>query len=184
MITTALAAGAVAASLLVERLGAGGALLAAGGLTVVLAMVAWPRVRAADDAAIIPEAELALLRTVPFFRPLQLDTIERLAGAVGRMHVPSGQVVVRQGEAGDRFFIVASGRLETLVDGRETRVLGPGDSFGEIALLRAVPRTATVRALEPAVLATLARDDFLGAVTGHEESVALADDVVRTHLGA
>jgi MFS family permease len=103
VITGALAAGAVTASLLVDLFSAGSALLAGGALMVLVAVVAWPHVRAADDAVVVPETELVLLRTVPFFRPLQLDVIERLAAALERLQVPPGVEVTRQGDPGDRF---------------------------------------------------------------------------------
>jgi len=182
LVTLALAAGAVSASLLVERLGPAGALLAAGTITTVLVVVTWPAVRAADDAAVIPDRELSLLRGVPFFRPLQLTTLEALAGSLARVAVPAGSVVVREGDPGDRFFIVESGRLRTTVDGRPIGFLGPGDFFGEIALLRDVPRTATVEAIDPATLHGLGREPFLAAVTGHAGSSTAAETVVRTRL--
>jgi MFS family permease len=183
-VTAALAAGAVTASILVDRLGPTGALLTAGGLEVVLAVVSWPWVRRVDDAAVVPERELRLLRGVAFFRPLQLTTIEDLAGRLEDVHVTAGAEVVRQGEPGDCFFIVESGRLEAVIDGVPVSELGPGDSFGEIALLRDVPRTATVRAIADATLVSLAQDEFLSAVTGHTDSAAAVEAVVTSRIGA
>jgi MFS family permease len=182
-VTAALAAGAVTASLLVDRLGPTGVLLAAGGLEVALVVISWPWVRRVDDSAVVPERELRLLRGVAFFRPLQLTTIEDLAGRLEDVPFAAGTDVVRQGEPGDRFFIVESGRLEAVIDGRPVRELGPGDSFGEIALLRDVPRTATVRAIEDSRLASLAQDEFLSAVTGHTDSATAAEAVVTARMG-
>jgi len=85
-------------------------------------------------------------------------------------------------DSGPRGVVIESGRLETIVDGEHVRELGPGDSFGEIALLRDVPRTATVRALSDASLAILARGDFLGAVLGHTESAVAADAVATSRI--
>ncbi|HET9345066.1 MAG TPA: cyclic nucleotide-binding domain-containing protein [Candidatus Limnocylindrales bacterium] len=182
IVTAALAFGPVAASLLVDGLGAPAALVVAGAIPIVLVAIAWPVLSSADDAAVVPERELRLLDSVAMFKPLQLTTIEQLAEGLRRQPVAAGSDVVRQGEAGDTFYIVESGRLEALVDGRVTTQLGPGDSFGEIALLRDVPRTATVRALEPSLVMTLAREPFLAAVASHGESIAAADEVVRTRL--
>jgi MFS family permease len=182
-VTASLAAGAVAASLLVNWLGPSGALLAAGGLEVVLAVISWPRIRTVDAAAVVPERQMRLLRSVAFFRPLQLTTIEDLAGRLENVNAPAGADIVLQGEAGDRFYIVETGRLETLIDGEPIRALGPGDAFGEIALLRDVPRTATVRASTDATLASLTREDFLSAVTGHTDSATAAEAVVTSRVG-
>jgi CRP-like cAMP-binding protein len=92
-------------------------------------------------------------------------------------------VDIRQGDHGDRFYVVESGRVCVSVDGSSGRELGPGDSFGEIALLRDVPRTATVEAETEVVLQTLEREDFLEAVTGHPPSARAADAVVGARLG-
>ena len=183
-ITAALAAGAVTASLLVDLLGPIGALLTAGGLEVALAAISWPWIRKVDEAAVVPERELRLLRGVAFFRPLQLTTIEDLASRLEDVRVTAGSDIVRQGDVGDRFFIVESGRVETLIDGEVVRQLGPSDSFGEIALLRDVPRTATVRAITNASLVSLAQDEFLSAVTGHTDSATAAEAVVTARVGA
>jgi CRP-like cAMP-binding protein len=91
-------------------------------------------------------------------------------------------VVVRAGDAGDRFYIVDSGELE-IVNGAHG-IARHGDFFGEIALLRDVPRTATVRAIEPLRLYAIARDDFVGAVTGHAPTLAAAELVMAGRLPA
>jgi hypothetical protein len=182
VIAASLSAGPVAATLLVESLGAGGALVVAGALPIVLTIAAWPVLRFADDAAVVPQPALRLLGGVPMFRPLQLTTLEALAGRMVRREAAAGSDVIRQGEQGDTFYIVLSGRLEALVDGREVGELAPGDSFGEIALLRDSERTATVRTLEDSELVELGRDAFLAAVTSHDASVAAADEVIRARL--
>jgi CRP-like cAMP-binding protein len=91
--------------------------------------------------------------------------------------------VVSQGDPGDRFYVVAEGRLGVWVDGvQRPHVLGPGDSFGEIALLHRVPRTATVAALTPVRLLAIDAADFLRTVTGHPDGERLAADVAQAHL--
>ena len=90
--------------------------------------------------------------------------------------------MVRQGEPGDRFYIVAEGEVEVVVDGRVVRTEGAGDHFGEIALLRDVPRTATVRAVTDTELYALERDEFIAAVTGHAATAEAADAAVATRL--
>ncbi len=73
---------------------------------------------------------------------------------------------MREGEPGEHWYVVDSGAFEVHADGRLLRRLGPGDCFGEIALLRGVPRTATVTATEPARLYALGREEFLSTVLG------------------
>ena len=94
------------------------------------------------------------------------------------MRFPAGATVITKGEPGDRFYIVEDGEVEI-----EGNVFGPGSSFGEIALLRDVPRTATVTASTDVVLQALERDEFLAAVTGHESSAQAADALIAHRLG-
>jgi MFS family permease len=184
VIAAALAAGPVAAALLVDAVGAGWTLVVAGALPVALTVVSWPVLRSADDAAVIPQPALRLLTGVAMFRPLQLTTLETLAGRMILRDAPAGTDVIRQGEQGDTFYIVDSGRLTTIIDGTAVNELGPGDSFGEIALLRASERTATVRALEDGRLVELAGEPFLAAVASSGDSTAAADAVVTARLAS
>jgi CRP-like cAMP-binding protein len=107
--------------------------------------------------------------------------LEHLAGAAEEVTAENGAAIVSQGEAGDHFYIIADGEAAVYAPG-ETIVLGPGGFFGEIALLRDVPRTATVRAVGPARLLAIQRDDFVAAVTGHAPSAEAADAVVAQRL--
>ena len=99
-----------------------------------------------------------------------------------RVEVTAGTRVIRQGDPGDRFYIVTRGRLAVEVDGRVMATLSDGDQFGEIALLRNVPRTATVTAIEPTELLALGRDAFLAAVTGSRPSSIRANELVDRRL--
>jgi CRP-like cAMP-binding protein len=110
--------------------------------------------------------------------------VERLASAVAEVRVPAGGEAVVQGAEGDRFYVIRSGRAAVEIDGVQTGELGAGDFFGEIALLRDVPRTATVRAVDELVLYALERDDFLAAVTGYAPSRSAADTIVSARLPA
>jgi Cyclic nucleotide-binding domain len=182
LVTAALAVGSIAAAALVALAGPGPALLVAGAIPVVLAAVSWPLVRSLDGRSVLPERELALLRHVPLFRPLPLNALEELARSMVLHEVPAGTTVVEQGEPGQRYYLVERGRLEVVIDGVTTTTMGAGDGFGEIALLRDVPRTATVRTVDACVLATLDREPFLAAVTGSDEAAAAAERVITSRL--
>lgn len=173
----ALAPGAIGA------LGAALAFVPIGILTVVLAVLGRRPLRRLDSRAVDRTREIALLRAIPFLAELSPYELERLAQAARWVSEPEGCVVVRQGEPGTDWFVVAQGRLAVDVNGvRREHVLGPGDSFGEIALLYAVPRTATVTALEPVQLLALGAPDFLAAVTHTADGHAVAAEVALAHI--
>ena len=107
-------------------------------------------------------------------RPLPLPAVEQLARRLELSTVPAGGVVFRQGDLGDTYYVVESGEAEVVGDGRVIASLEPGQAFGEIALLRNVPRTATVRAVSDLRLRGLRSDDFLPVVTGFTPSASEA----------
>ena len=82
------------------------------------------------------------------------------AERVEQAHYEPGEVIVRQGEIGDRFYVIVKGRVHVLRDESRIAELGPGEHFGEVALLEDVPRTATVRAAQPTDLLCVGRGDF------------------------
>jgi len=175
--------GAIVAPVLLNWLGTRGALIVAGSLLPLVVIPAWPRLNAIDQAAEVPVERLELLRGNAIFAPLPAPTLEQLAEALEGVRTTAGEEIVRQGAPGDRFYLVKEGTLDVYIDGRQVQTLGPGDSFGEIALLRNVPRTATVRAHDDAVLYALERRDFLGAVTGFAPSLSAAEAVIGMRLG-
>jgi MFS family permease len=148
----------------------------------VVALVGLPRMRRMDHR-LEPPAGLALLQAIPMFGPLSPVTLDALARALARVPVAAGEVVVREGDESDRFYVIESGQVRvTAADGHLLRVEGPGDHFGEIGLLRDVPRTATITAADDVVLLALTREEFLDAVTGQGEARRLAEDVVVRRL--
>jgi MFS family permease len=181
LLTSAL--GAIAAPLLLNWLGTRGALIVAGFVLPVVVVPAWPRLNAIDRAAKVPVERLELLRANPIFAPLPGSTLEQLAGALEEVRAPAGEEIVRQGAAGDRFYLIKDGTLDVHIDGKLVQSLGPGDSFGEIALLRDVPRTATVTVRTEAALYALDRRHFLAAVTGFGPSLSAAEGVIGMRLG-
>lgn len=181
LLTVAL--GAIAAPLLLNWLGTRGALIVAGSLLPLVVIPAWPRLNAIDRAAEVPVERLEFLRANPIFAPLPGSTLEQLAAALEEARAPVGEEIVRQGEPGDRFYLIKEGTLDVYIDGTLVQSLGPGDSFGEIALLRDVPRTATVTARTEVELYSLDRRHFLAAVAGFGPSLSAAEGVIGMRLG-
>ncbi len=134
------------------------------------------------DATLREPSGVDLLLGVPLFTPLSRPAIERLAQQLVRVEASAGDVVIREGDEGDRFYIVESGRVEATHNGSSLSYAGPGEPFGEIALLRDVPRTATVTAVEDTVLRALERGDFLAVVTGSDDARNRADDLVARRI--
>ena len=100
----------------------------------------------------------------------------------GEVHLPAGAVLIRQGEPGDAYYAIAAGELDAVQDGRWLRRLGRGEGVGEIALLRAVPRTATVIARSAATVYELDREPFLTAVLGHAPTLRQAEGITEARL--
>jgi CRP-like cAMP-binding protein len=128
------------------------------------------------------DKEIGLLQRVPMLAPLPLPAIEQLARALEPIGVPAGQVLFRQGDPADRYYVIEQGAVDVVGDGRLVTKLGPGDGFGEIALLRRVPRTAMVRAATDLQLHVLTSDRFLPVVTGFPSSAREAGASVEEML--
>lgn len=175
--------GAILGPVLLGWLGASLAFVPIGIGLVLVAVLAWPVVRALDLRAVFRPDVLEAMRRVSFLVAMPPPALERLSQTAEWREVDSGDVVIRQGEVGDAFYVVDSGRLSVTVDGvLRDHTLTTGDGFGEIALLRDVPRTATITALEPTRLLRVERDDFLAAVTGSADGHAIAAQVAAAHM--
>ncbi|MGB2952550.1 MAG: MFS transporter [Gaiellaceae bacterium] len=179
-----IAIGAIVAPALVSGLGVRGALILVGMFLPALSILAWRRLSLLDTDVVVPERQLALLRAIPIFAPLAATTLEQLAVKLAPATFAAGETIFRQGDPGDRFYVVDQGEVEIVVDDRQPIPHGPGSYFGEIALLRDVPRTATVRARTNVELYALDRDEFIAAVTGHSPSRRAADAVIGERLAA
>jgi hypothetical protein len=176
-----LAVGSIAASGFVALAGGRGAFVC---LAAVLPLAAALVLRSilAADAAVLPVVEMARLRALRIFAPLGGPTLEALARALEQVEAPAGATLIKEGDPGDRFYLVAEGAVEVSRRGERLGELGRGDCFGEIALLRDVPRTATVTALTAVRLDALDKEAFVCAVTGHDPSARMADELVRDRL--
>jgi hypothetical protein len=177
-----LAVGSIAASGFVGLAGGRGAFVCLAVTLPAAALLVLRRVLAADSA-VLPVVEIARLRSSAIFSALGPPAVEGLARALEPVQVAAGTTVVREREPGDRFYIVADGELDVTVGGERISTLGRNDCFGEIALLRDVPRTATVTARTDALLDSLDKETFIAAVTGHAPSGRAAEELVQGRLG-
>ncbi|HSB38037.1 MAG TPA: cyclic nucleotide-binding domain-containing protein, partial [Gaiellaceae bacterium] len=178
----ALAVGSLVTPALVALAGARWA-VAGTGLLLPLAVLAGARRLAdIDRRAPVPVVEIALLRSLPLFAPLGAPQLEGLAHGLVETRAVAGEAVVREGEPGERFYVVAEGELDVSCAGREVRRLGRGEGFGEIALLRDVARTATVTARTDTRLFALDKATFLASVGSHPRAAGEAERLVRERL--
>lgn len=178
LVMAGVALGSLAAPAAVDLVGARPAFVIVGSILPLLTLLTYRRL-AAIDQAVAPAPELELVEQVPMFAPLSIAAKERIAARFMPLTVATGEAVIRAGEAGDRFYIVEDGELSVSA---ATSTLRAGDYFGEIALLRDVPRTATVTAVTETRLVALKRDDFLAAVTGHDAARAAGEAVAAERL--
>lgn len=178
----ALALGSVVAAGLVALLDVRGAILAAGAVLPLLALMIVRRVATWEAGAQVPERAFALVRGLELFAPLPIATLENIALRLGERTYGDGQPIIVQGQLGDAFFVIDEGRVQVEVDAVPRRQMGAGEFFGEIALLRDVPRTASVTAAGPVRALVIEREQFLASVAGHARSALAADTVAHERL--
>lgn len=165
-----MALGALVAERLLGTWGLRPALAATGLMLPVLAVVTWRWLERVDDGLRHRDADVALLQLDGILSPLVLSAVDHLARAMREETFGAGDTIIRKGEAGDRYMVIESGTVE-ICDGDDVlAVLGPGDGFGELALLDGAPRNATGIARTTVRLRSLHRDDFLAAVRSHGSS--------------
>jgi MFS family permease len=181
--TLALAFGSLLAPVLVSALGARGALLATGLSLPFLLVLTWRGLQRIDTEVEVRDVEIALLQQVPMLRPLPVPAIEQLASRTQTERYAAEELIFRQGDPGDRFYVIAEGEVRLRVDGGENWSLHRGEWFGELALLRPVPRTATARATTNVEVRTLDAQAFVHAVSGFSASTREADAIVSDRLG-
>jgi signal-transduction protein with cAMP-binding, CBS, and nucleotidyltransferase domain len=184
MVALMVGLGSILTPLFIHFFGIRGALVAIGVLTPAIVAIAWSRLVKVDDRLGAQADIIERLRRVTMLRPLPISTIEHLARSVREESAAPGESVIEQGQVGESFYVIVAGEVEVMKNGHRVGVLSDGDSFGEIALLRDVPRTSTVRARTPVTLYELDRRHFVPTVSGYSESAAEADTVVETRLAA
>jgi len=173
--------GSLAAPLLVAALGPSGAFAVAGLFLPVVTIASWSLIRRLDARALVPADVLALMLRVPIFSVLAPRIVERMAREAVSVSAPEGTRVIIEGAPSDRFYVIADGRMTVTRRGRRLRRLGVGDWFGELALLRDIPRTATVESENDVALWALERDQFLAAVAYSAPALEAADQHARGH---
>lgn len=175
-----LLAGTVLAQALLVSSGPRAAWFGVASVFFVLLVVGGRALRLADDGADVPVVEMSLLRLDPVFAPLPAIELESIARTASELEVRAGEIVIRQGEPGDTYYVVVNGAFDVSVDEAHVRTARRGGSFGEVALLADVARTGTVTALEAGSLLAIDRVPFLVAVTGHDSSEQAAWGVIRS----
>jgi hypothetical protein len=179
--TAGLAVGAISVPVLIHLGGPAVALLGVALVLPVAALMGGRALLGLDAAATVPVVEIALLRSLPHFAALPPPALEGIAGALEPVALRPGETLFRQGDVGDRFYAIADGQVDISIDGRPVRTEARGEGFGEIALLRDVPRTATVTARTASRLYALDREMFLTVLTGNESSRRSTEAVVGAY---
>ena len=174
------AIGSIAAPVIVKAVGPRPAFVVVGSILPLLTLATYRRLVEIDRTT-APAPELDLINRVPMFAPLSIAMKERVAANLVPVSFSADELIIRAGDAGDRFYIISSGELDIDAGGAHTAA-HYGDYFGEIALLRDVPRTATVKATVDSQLYALQRDAFLAAVTGHSKAHAAGKKVADARL--
>ena len=184
LFTLTVAIGSIAAPALIAVFGDRGALVVAGLVGPVGALLAWGTLRRLDIRLELGARVMALLRRVEFLRPLPMATLAHLAKEVSGREVEPGTVLIEEGTVSDDFYVIAQGRAEVLRGDVSVGLLGAGECFGEIAALRRTERNSSVRAATDLRLLRLSGERLVWAVTGYTPSSAAADALVEQRLAA
>ncbi len=177
-----MAFGSMIVPVLVSVVGAKAAVIGTGAVLPVALLICGKRLLEIDAGATVPVVQIALLRSQRLFASLPAPQLEGLAHSLVAIDLEPGQVLIREGDAGDRFYVIGEGEVDVSKEGRHVATLGRSDGFGEIALLQDIPRTATCTASTAARVYALEREPFIAAVTGHRRSSHTADRLMDRRL--
>jgi MFS family permease len=183
LMDSGLALGAVLVRVAIALGGLKAALFAPAVVALLLIALLWRRIQKIDASATVPQVEIQLLRSISIFAALPAPSLEGIARDLEPLTVSQGTVVIKEGERGDCYYAVAEGELAVSRDSQLLQMVTRGDGFGEIALIREVPRQATVTAATDATLYTLDRELFVQAVTGHATAISAVGKIITGHLG-
>jgi len=182
LVALAVAIGSLVTPLVIDLLGIRGAMAVLGLVAPAVVALAWRGLRAIDGSIAHRDQEVEVLNQVAIFRPLPMPAIDNLALQVHYAEFAAGDEVFRQGDQGDRFYVIEDGEADVIGDGRLIRTMRSGDGFGEIALLHDTLRTTTVRARTGLRLYALDRRHFLSTVSDYQSSAREADTLVDERL--
>jgi hypothetical protein len=183
LMDTGLALGAVLVRVAIAIGGLKAALFAPAILAFALIAGLWRRIHKIDASATVPQVEIQLLRSISIFAALPAPSLESVARDLEQLTLSKGTIVIKEGEPGDCYYAVAEGELAISRDGQNLQMISRGDGFGEIALIRDVPRQATVIAATDVSLYTLQKEPFVRAVTGHARAITTVTTIITGHLG-
>jgi cyclic nucleotide-binding protein len=178
-----LALGAVLVRVAIAIGGLKAALFAPAVVALLLIAALWRRIQKIDASATVPQVEIQLLRSISIFAALPAPSLEGIARDLVSLTVSQGTVVIKEGERGDCYYAVAEGELAVSRENQFLQMVSRGEGFGEIALVRDVPRQATVTAATDASLYTLDRGLFVQTVTSHATTMSAVEGVISRHLG-
>ena len=176
-------AGAILAPIAAARFGTAGALVAVAvlvGATIVVAAAPLSRLSARADQRrreLQPVADV--LSTLAIFEGASRVALERLADQLTEVTVDAGDVLIREGDPADDLYVARSGAFDVSIDGRVVNHVVGGEWFGEIGLVRGLPRTATVTATSDSLVWRLPGEVFLGVLGGLDDTAALDEGVAR-----
>ena len=176
----AMAVGSVIVPVLLEVMPVGAVAAVVGATSAALTLLCATRAPHLDARVGAP-AHLPVVQSLSLFSPLNPMVQDTIARQLETLEVTEGQVVVAEGDSSELFYVVLSGEVEVTQGGRVLRREHAGEFFGEIGLLRDVPRTATVTAVTPSVLLSLSREHFLEAMT-QEPARTVAEEVALKRL--
>jgi hypothetical protein len=183
LMDSGLALGAVLVRVAIAIGGLKAALFAPAVVALLLLAGLWRRIQRIDASATVPQVEIQLLRSISIFAALPAPSLEGIARDLEPLTVSKGTVVIKEGDRGDCYYAVCDGELAISRESQLLQMVSRGDGFGEIALIRDVPRQATVTATTEASLYTLERELFVQVVTGHAVAISAVGRIITRHMG-